>query len=154
MAIGEFQSNAELYSEYWTAFEAALDEQREEWMHDRCTRDYWMIFRLDRPGVHLAAVIKVPPRRPERGLRVELSLVKKKLGPDAERLYEMLLERKKDWEASVGILLDWESHTANQYQVAVNLDDCGPAKRDDWPRQHAQLLHWLRQFNDVFGARR
>ena len=110
-----------------------------------------MLFPLARPGVHIAAVIVIPPRQRAICMRVELSLIKKMLGSDAQRLYEILEEREQDREDSIGAELDWESAAPTQYQVAINLPDGNPFNQTDWPRQHHIVLAWLDRFYEHFG---
>lgn len=143
----------DLYAAYWRAFDAYVDRVGDDWMKERRRDSYWTSFQLHRPGVHIACVILTPPRRPERAIRVELSLIKKVVGANADWLFDLLKNWRAGLEATVGADLEFESHTPNQYQVAKTFLDCDPWSQQDWPRQQALLVEWLRRFNDAFGAR-
>ena len=143
----------DLYDAYWREFDAYVEPVGDDWMRELKRDSYWTSFQLHRPGVHIACVILTPPRRPERAMRVELSLIKKVIGADADRLFDLLKNWRVGLESTVGGDLEFESHTHNQYQVAKTFLDCDPWNREDWPRQHALLVEWLRRFNEAFGAR-
>ena len=146
-----FSSNAQLYALYWESFERSLAKRRPVWAARSQCQTYWKLFHLGRDGVHIAAVIAIPPRKKLTCMRVELALEIPKLGADAERLHGILKERADDWASSLGADLDWTSASNHQYQVAVNLPECNPFDREDWPHQHDVVIDWLERFYDHFG---
>ncbi|MHC5026647.1 MAG: DUF4268 domain-containing protein [Planctomycetota bacterium] len=149
--ISTFPSNAALYAQYWAAFDQKLAARRPVWAQRSQSQTYWKLFPLGRDGVHIAAVIAIPPRKKQRCMRVELALEMPKLGADAERLHGILKERADEWSASLGADLDWTSASNHQYQVGVNLPECDPFDVENWPHQQDVVIDWLDRFYDHFG---
>ena len=146
----------ELYRAYWESWERFLLENGSPLPNDIKNQTYWWKFELGRPGVHLAAVIKLKTRPPSdmEGMRVELCFRVDLLGRvEANRLYEVLRSQMSDWERSLGTKLDWDSQapTGNQRQVAINIS-CNPRDKNDWPRQHRIVLDWMMQFREHFDT--
>lgn len=146
----------EFYRAYWESWERFLREQGSPLPDDIRNRSYWWKFELGRPGVHLAAVIKLETRPPPAmvGMRVELCFRVDLLGRDeANRLHEVLRSQMNDWERSLDTKLDWDSQAppGNQWQVAINIP-CDPRATNDWPQQHGVVLDWMKRFRDHFDT--
>lgn len=147
---------AELYKAYWKSWERFLRKQGSPLPKEIQNQTYWWKFEVGRPGVHLAAVIKLETRKPKEmvGMRVELCFRVDILGRDeAKRLYDVLFTTKHLWERGIGTNLDWHSQApvGNQWQVAINIP-CNPQDSSDWSRQHQIVLDWLILFRKHFDT--
>ncbi|WP_165253142.1 DUF4268 domain-containing protein, partial [Paludisphaera soli] len=131
--------------EYWSALRTRLIEGGSPLKPRKPAPQHWTDFAVGRAGFHLAASLAVT----KRVIAVSLILD----GPLAKEHFRVLVRDRPAIESELGVGLQW-SELPDKKQSNVTLRrSADPARREDWPEQHAWLLERLEAFQRVFGPR-
>jgi hypothetical protein len=130
--------------EYWTSFIRYAEEHHPELpVKRRASRMSYLLYY--RNHGHWLAPVMLPD---SRMLQVHLAIVR----PTRYEVYRALLLRKDELERDLGYSLQARDHNppdSNQCQLYRNFQNCDPANREDWPRQHRLLAEALLDFKRV-----
>lgn len=133
--------------DYWTAFNAVLDESGGPATSGRKPKPRaWMPYSIGRTGFHLSAVMI----RPKHQVRAELYIA----GDDAKAFFYLLKQEHDAVERELGYSLEWDDLPKGQdCRIAVYLDESDPENKEDWGRQHKWLAQHLNDLHRVFAMR-
>ncbi len=74
-------------------------------------------------------------------------------GNDAKHRYQLLLQQRKEIEASIGATLKWQKlPNRKNSKIGLYNDRCNPNNEENWPIQHEWFISTLEKFDKTFRS--
>ncbi len=137
--------------EYWSSFASYLKESGSQLRIRKPQPQQWMDFSLGKTGISLSAVMSswnsISNRYDGGEIRAAFYIGTK----NAKQIFEILANRKAEFEKAAGEPLDW-FNPENKLSAQVRLRRSADVlNRDDWQSEHEWLKLKLEKLQTVFG---
>lgn len=143
---GELTETEQLKLEYWTSLADYLEEHDSRVQPRSPKPRSWMGFAVGRAGCHVSANMNTQAPF----LRVLLYLKNRK---DGKALFHLLKEDRDAIESEIGEQLEWLERPNKKSCFVQYKWTADPTDREDWSRQHGQIMEKIDAFHRAFSPR-
>ncbi|MEN6642155.1 MAG: DUF4268 domain-containing protein [Armatimonadia bacterium] len=144
---GMVNQNGQSYLDYWTAFQAHMQEHPGEVRPKEPGTRYWLNFSVGKGGF----LVRTWASRRDSRMGVCLAIRDRVY---AKSFFQQLKGMKNDIENEIGEELDWRFLPNNlESQVAIMRTGVDINNPDEWPEQHQWMAERLYGFHRAFSGR-